>query len=83
MDCAICNRVGGPLVTCSVCGMHKGPVGRSTAPADAGYCSFDCPGYMQEPRPEELWPGERYGDSLGHMAWHEEHGSAAETGGGA
>ena len=68
-DCRICNEVGGPLVQCNVCGQFKQPRGRS-APMESSYCDHECDGYTQEPRPQELWPGERYGDSLGHMAWH-------------
>jgi hypothetical protein len=67
-DCAICDRVGGPLVECTVCGYSKKPRGRSSG---AYHCAEDCPGYDLAPQPGELWPGERYGDSLGHMAWHE------------
>lgn len=74
MSCPICDKVGGPLVECAVCGQRKSPFGRS-APPEAYYCGFDCPGYTQEPSPGELWPGERYGDSLGHMPWHEERQS--------
>jgi hypothetical protein len=72
VKCAICDKVGGRLVTCAVCGQQKHPLGRDPGVYAAnGYCGHDCPGYMQEPRPGQLWPGERYGDSLGHMAWHE------------
>lgn len=75
--CAICNEVGGPLVTCTVCGMRKHPMGRDPGLAAAnGYCGFDCPGYTQEPKPGELWPGERFGDSRGHMEWHDAHNAA-------
>lgn len=69
--CSICARVGGPLVECAVCGQRKCPRGRDAPMAGGSYCDSDCPGYSQAPRPEELWPGERYGDSLGHMDWHE------------
>lgn len=67
--CSICARVGGSLVTCSTCHQLKQPRGRS-APIGAYYCDTDCPGYYDDPKPEELWPGEVYGESLGHMDWH-------------
>lgn len=70
-DCPICNEVGGSLVECVECGMKKKPTGRSAGAADTGYCGPDCPGYRNAPFPSQLWPGERYGDSLGHMDWHE------------
>lgn len=73
MGCKVCDRVGGPRVYCTTCRMPKKPWGRS-APLEGSpvYCDSDCPGYREEPHPGELWPGERYGDSLGHMDWHEE-----------
>lgn len=72
--CAICRRVGGNLVKCAVCGRLKQPIGRDPGLLRGrDLCSStDCPGYLQEPHAGELWPGERYGDSLGHMDWHEE-----------
>ena len=72
-DCAICNQVGGPLVECAVCGLRKNPWGRS-APLEMAnsLCDSDCEGYVQDPRPDGLWPGARYGDSIGHMDWHDE-----------
>lgn len=73
MACRVCDQVGGPLVECRTCGMRKAPRGRSVAlEAANGHCGFDCPGYPEEPQPEQLWPGERWGDSLGHADWHEE-----------
>ena len=54
------NARGGS-VDCSVCGKEKGPRGRS-APLEMAnsLCdSYDCcAGYMQEPRPSDLWPTE-------------------------
>lgn len=49
----------GVSVTCTVCGMRKKPVGRS-APMDMAnsLCDYDCPGYKQDPKPGQLWPGE-------------------------
>ena len=61
--CAACDEIGGQLVECSTCGRFKGPMGRS-APMGSDYCGFDCDGYTKPPRPGQLWPGERYGDSL-------------------
>lgn len=72
MSCAICDQVGGPLPSCSTCGLPKAPVGRSVAAAAAGgYCDYECPGYRLEPVSGALWPGERWGDSIGHADWHE------------
>jgi hypothetical protein len=71
--CSICDEVGGPLVECAVCHKRKHPIGRDPGiHAASGYCDSDCPGFMAKPRPGQLWPGERWGDSLGHMDWHEE-----------
>ena len=71
-DCSICNEVGGQRVECVVCGRYKTPRGRS-GPMESYDCEAgDCPGYRQDPDPGELWPGERYGDSLGHSDWHDE-----------
>ena len=73
MSCAVCDEVGGPLVECAVCHMRKHPIGRDPGIyAVNGYCGHDCPGYRLDPRPGQLWPNERWGDSLGHMDWHEE-----------
>lgn len=73
IDCPVCNEVGGPLVECVDCGLKKAPRGRSVGlEAVSGYCGFGCPGYPTDPQPGQLWPGERYGDSLGHASWHEE-----------
>jgi len=44
---------------CTVCKRTKAPRGRSVAAEMAnGMCSWDCPGYPQEPRAGHLWPGE-------------------------
>lgn len=77
-DCPICARVGGALVECSVCHKRKAPLGRA-APLSSDYCDRDCGGYRADPQPEELWPGEKYGDALGHMDWHETRSIIAET----
>jgi hypothetical protein len=58
------GRLRPPCVTgcrseCKTCGRTKAPVGRSIAPAMAGgVCDFDCPGYYENPKPCDLWPGE-------------------------
>lgn len=53
-------------VDCARCGLRKAPRGRSV-PMEAAnsYCSFDCPGYDQEPKPPHLW-GEH--DSCRHYS---------------
>ena len=49
----------GVAVECTVCGLRKKPVGRS-APMEMAnsLCDHECPGYRQDPKPGELWPGE-------------------------
>ncbi len=49
----------GVAVNCTVCGMRKKPIGRS-APLEMAnsMCDHECPGYLQEPLPGSLWPGE-------------------------
>lgn len=42
---------------CTVCGLGKAPIGRST-PLGSCYCDFECPGYREEPLPDTLFPGE-------------------------
>lgn len=50
-----CERV----VYCDTCGMRKQPTGRSVPMVAANsYCSWDCSGYQQDPKPGHLWPGE-------------------------
>jgi hypothetical protein len=52
----------GVSVKCVVCGQNKCPRGRS-APLGAYLCDSEtCPGYAQEPRAGDLWPGETEGD---------------------
>jgi hypothetical protein len=49
----------GISVYCAACGLRKKPVGRSAPLAMAnGLCDDDCPGYREEPKPGDLWPGE-------------------------
>lgn len=65
MGCDRCEERGGPFPICSVCGLYKPPVGRAVADAMAnGMCDRDCPGYFADPRPKDLWPGERRGDAF-------------------
>ena len=83
MVCGICQEVGGPLVECVVCRRSKTPLGRSVADEEfSSYCFVDCEGRYQDPQAGCLWPGERYGKSLGHMDWHPERAPArpARTG---
>ncbi len=49
----------GVAVECAVCGLRKKPVGRS-APLEiaSSLCDHECQGYLQEPHPGSLWPGE-------------------------
>lgn len=49
----------GVAVDCTVCGRRKKPVGRSAPMAAYGsLCESECPGYYEDPKPGELWPGE-------------------------
>lgn len=49
----------GTVIYCTVCDKRKQPIGRSAPIALADVlCNDDCPGYRQEPYPEQLWPGE-------------------------
>ena len=49
----------GEAVDCTVCGMRKAPRGRSVPLEMAnGMCGWECPGYAQDPKPDDLWPGE-------------------------
>lgn len=63
-------RYIGIAVNCAVCGLRKQPFGRSAPMSSAGgLCAGDeCPGYMQEPKPGDLWPGERRED-FGFPKW--------------
>lgn len=46
-------------VECGTCGRIKHPIGRSVPlEAAGGYCGVDCPGYSEDPKPGDLWPGE-------------------------
>lgn len=53
-DCTVeCEH----MPRCVVCQDIKKPIGRS-APLGTVYCSSHCRGYMEEPMPGHLWPGE-------------------------
>lgn len=52
-------EVGPPLAICTACGQSKAPPGRSAPGCGAGYCSRECSGHDEQPRPpSDLWPGE-------------------------
>jgi hypothetical protein len=57
-----CNWRCWQIPDCARCGRRKAPRGRSV-PMEAanGYCTYDCPGYDEEPRSGHLWPGEASG----------------------
>ncbi len=53
----------GVAVDCTVCRKRKAPRGRSVPCEMAnGMCDFECPGYYQDPKPGDLWPGEKRSD---------------------
>ena len=55
-------RVGTTII-CVTCGKRKAPVGRSVSPAEANsLCNHECSGYMKEPVPDYLFPGESDAD---------------------
>lgn len=63
---------------CTTCRRTKGPVGRDVAPAmSGGNCGCECPGYLEDPQPCDLWPGEERactcgrGGRGGHWHWCE------------
>lgn len=62
----------GQAARCVVCRKIKKPIGRDAGIAHNSYCTGDhpgesgCRGYREEPRPGDLWPGERRGEPLGH-----------------
>ena len=56
----------GIYVKCAACGLQKKPLGR-----DPRFimCEEDCPGYMDAPKPGQLWPGEseqQFGHPVGN-----------------
>lgn len=47
------------VVSCTVCGLRKKPIGRDAPVAMANsLCDHECSGYLLDPRPGTLWPGE-------------------------
>ena len=53
----------GRIVECTVCGRTKAPVGRSLPMGSApGYCTFECEGYYDDPKPDYLFPTETESD---------------------
>lgn len=42
--------------TCTICGRRKKPWGRDSRTNDG--CTSECEGYMRDPKPGHLWPGE-------------------------
>ena len=51
--------ITGISVECTVCRRTKAPHGRSVPDLRYDdYCTNDCSGYCNEPRPGCLWPGE-------------------------
>ena len=53
----------GVAVYCTTCELWKKPNGRDAAAIIANsLCDRDCPGYMEEPLPGHLWPGEKQED---------------------
>jgi hypothetical protein len=52
----VCTTWCERTVHCTVCHRSKRPVGRDSM--DNGLCDRDCFGYLQEPTPGHLWPGE-------------------------
>ena len=44
---------------CATCRHIMAPLGRSVPlPLAGSMCNDDCPGYMDDPKPDQLWPGE-------------------------
>lgn len=59
--CAIYKiELVGVGVDCTVCGLRKKPRGRS-APLEMAnsLCDHECEGYNKDPKPGDLWPGEK------------------------
>ena len=45
---------------CETCGRVKDPIGRSIALAACGSgCDRECEGYLKDPQPDHLFPGEK------------------------
>lgn len=59
MKSADCTENCESMPECDMCGLRKKPIGRDAPTAVANsYCGYDCPGYMKDPTPGHLWPGE-------------------------
>ncbi len=56
------EEIGPPTVYCLSCDFPKKPWGRSVSPHEGPQCSYDCPGYREDPQPSDLFPGERRSD---------------------
>jgi len=60
----------GIAVMCSECGLQKKPHGRSASDM-IHYCDESCAGYLTEPKPGCMWPGEtekEFGFNICHNA---------------
>lgn len=55
------GRVGLRIV-CKECGRTKKPIGRDSR--DNGLCEHECPGWLCDPQPDSLWPGESEEDAF-------------------
>lgn len=54
-----CTLACEAVVHCKACGLRKKPRGRDAPLAMANsLCDQDCPGYVENPQPPHLWPGE-------------------------
>lgn len=54
-------NVVGKSVECTTCGRRKKPWGRSE-PLGSYLCDSACPGFLEDPGPGQLWPGETQKD---------------------
>lgn len=54
-------NVVGKSVECTTCGRRKKPWGRSE-PLGSYLCDSECPGFLEDPGPGQLWPGETQKD---------------------
>jgi len=65
------ERIGGRH-KCTVCGRTKKPVGRF-APREManGLCDQDCPGFWEDPKPTDLWAGEKRSDFGYPVGWED------------
>ena len=59
-----CTEACRTPVRCATCRRMKAPRGRSVPVGKAGrtvLCTFECPGYYDNPQPPHLWPTEDLG----------------------